>query len=1002
MMDIISEYLPWFAFLASAVLAFIFDRLARLRRMDRGADRGDYWAFVIRTLCIILGPLLLLSAWMEALHQPYWSQGYHLYFDLHRVKKFVYPWSPETRYWLALTIPFAVWLLLLLTGIIKKPAERRKASWLAGAVGYANSRLWMLFFTVPPLLLFLYAADDLKGAYPAALWGTLAVFIVSLFGIAWSAGKPMLAPVAASETQSMQSASLKPWPEALKDGGIELEKKAGLPPANNKLAECLQTALWKASTAPARAVLGRPANNLAERLRSMGAQELAPELIEAVAALLSPRHEMDMHRVAFAPDHCGQEELVALAATILGQRYHAATLVITVGGANILAEKLRRRLRAENKVATFQRANDHMAIDALIWVVDAETLSNRLLPMMKNPRVVERIGFVVWWRLENFTGVLAANLWAISRRLDRLIQAQGRHEVRTLTLVRGTAHSEGQIARFLARLLPYKLSADVEVHVLQRFPKEVHLHVLESHHNFLAKAENRDIHKYNPHLILAGTKVSVEQGWPTHLEVPGDISDSESMGFLQLPVSASILRESLCQDVIDAGARLMRIGSSEILSIVEMISQGGRVSSAGQIHYVGILPPDNPYARYLLSTLLAKNKGDAAPGFDMARRLVGAEPHMEVIRRHLIMALNELPDTHSGLLKISFQEKDIIYRTLDKIFEEGKLTKEEVRYLDNGELKIESEYRSQYLPSGQRQPLDTVGLPGTLIDVRDPTKDEVQMCVDPERLTIQAYPHRIFMQGGRRYRIREWDNKKTILERGYVECQEENSYSETWRIRTVSIYGIKSMPEWPSANISRTKKPLIRVGVQLYYEEVIYGTLIQKREFPASRPTEFESIRLDEPISQEFATQALLLGFPGWEEPVVLNSLCQALRHVLPVHLGVEENALEVVPIEEEIGDIEIIGVAVVDLYPGGIGLIDALHDESAFVLQMLEWALKWLENCPCQHDNNGDDNADDGCKKCLRTVAARAAVGDDSMQLPKRSKAADLLKKVVCLRPDH
>ena len=70
-----------------------------------------------------------------------------------------------------------------------------------------------------------------------------------------------------------------------------------------------------------------------------------------------------------------------------------------------------------------------------------------------------------------------------------------------------------------------------------------------------------------------------------------------------------------------------------------------------------------------------------------------------------------------------------------------------------------------------------------------------------------------------------------------------------------------------------------------------------------------------------------------------LEALGLALHHVLPVHLGVEDDALEVVAL---LGA-PLWGFAIVDLYPGGFGLADALAEDNALPLRLLQWTRDWL-----------------------------------------------------------
>src|SRR6185312_14246581 len=399
-------------------------------------------------------------------------------------------------------------------------------------------------------------------------------------------------------------------------------------------------------------------------------------------------------------------------AVLLDQRFHATTLVVTADGAAELAARLRPWLPASGQAAVVEQDGD-LPADSLVWVITAQVLSDRLLPMLKDPLLIKRFGLVIWWHLEAYTGVLAANLWAISRRLHRLLQTRGRQDVRTLALVRSVSHGSAQLAAFVRRLLPHPFPSGSEVHVEQRFPRTVHLHLLESQQAYFAHGEGRNIQERLRHLPLVAAKVSIEERWPTRLEVPDDVSEPEAAAFLQLPAAGSILGDELRPDIATAGARLTEVRTGEVLALVEMISQGGRAAPEGLPHHVGVPSPVNPYVEYLLKKLA----GREGAAFPTSRRLVAAEALPSVIRRHLLLALNELPDTREGLLKDFLWNEEVIRSTLDSIFQEGKLSRKEVRFLGDGDrLRIDHEYTSQRLPSGEQRPLDTVGT--WLIEVR--------------------------------------------------------------------------------------------------------------------------------------------------------------------------------------------------------------------------------------------------------------------------------------------
>jgi hypothetical protein len=955
--------LPLATLLAAAVIAIAADRAALLRRRPAG-DRGDFWVRIVTRTVLFLGvPLLLSSALI--LIPGLWQPGYHLHFDLTGI----FGWPLAASYRTALLLPLGVWALLLLFGASEKPAERDAVRWLAGGIGFHSSRRWVLVWTLPPALILLLAFSNLGGgpsAYPAAAWTTMALLLLSLIGVAWSEGELIADVRRKNDPPKPSPPAVVPWPEALRARGVQLR----------------QLAAWRASS-PARRARAAVSGDLPDRLRAAGAKEIAPELIEALHGLLHATDEdRGRSRLIFGPDDCGQTEVVALAAELLDQRFHAATLIVTSGDASELAAELRRWVPAGQRVAV-AGATGEIGMDALIVVTDAQSLSDRLLPQLKNPLLLERFGLIVWWHLEAYTGVLAANLWAISRRLHRLFEALGRHDVRTLAFVRSTPHGEAQLGAFMRRLLPHPLHVEDDVHIEPRFAREVRLHVLESHAEYFAKGDGRNVGERYRHLPLTAAKVSVEEQWRTHLETPPDITDAETSAFLQLAVDGEPLRERLAPACAAASARIRSVEPGEVLSLIDIISHGGRAANETLPHHIGVPLPANPYAAFLLSTLAGRD------GFDTSRRLVSAAALPGVVRRHLLLALNELPDTRSGLLKTFLWNEKAIHHTLEEIANEGRLTRREVRFLDeNGDLQREHEYKSQRPPTNERRPLDTVG--AKLIDIRDPSAghevdDGVRMRVDPERLTIQAYPHRVFMHRGQRCRIGDWSSApERVAHEGFVPCTREDVYGTTWRIRNASVYSVESSDA--PVGVGKNARLLTRLAASLVYQEDVVGWLRLTPNLTTGAQAVPETHRLSRAVSGNFTTRALILRFPDEQDVVALASLAQMLRDVLPVHLGVEDDALEVVPLTGEfVQNRPAFGLAVVDLYPGGIGVVDAIGEESSFLLQLLGWGRSWLANCPCQSDQ--------GCPRCLRSPAALAANIDLP---PMRSAALGLLRQVV------
>jgi hypothetical protein len=145
------------------------------------------------------------------------------------------------------------------------------------------------------------------------------------------------------------------------------------------------------------------------------------------------------------------------------------------------------------------------------------------------------------------------------------------------------------------------------------------------------------------------------------------------------------------------------------------------------------------------------------------------------------------------------------------------------------------------------------------------------------------------------------------------------------------------------SNFGNAGQLLKQVPVTLRYEEQVNYRL--ERIFDLTAGTYSEQRFRNAPVRTSFETKGLLLYFEPAPQESELRALCLALRHVIPVHLGVEEDALEVVPIDGQYVERKrVSGLAIVDLYPQGIGLVDAIEEDGvALVLNLLKWIRDWL-----------------------------------------------------------
>ena len=918
----------------AAALAIFMDRLAGLRRPD--GDRGDYWS---RVATYSLFPLAFLLALSQVLPSLGWPVAWTLRMDLA---------GGNLQYWLALSLPFLGWGGVLLASLTAKPSTGESMPWLVGGAGFFNSRHWLLWCALPLALIVAVKAVDLGGgesAYPAAVWSVLVVTLLTLSGLAFSKGREMPDMGLVAENVSSESAANpKPWPDCMADSSIQAK------PLPN----------WPFAKEPKRTVRGPEAQAFAQRLDGIGANNVAPPLIEGVTTLLRQNRLDDDDygaiQVVFAPDDCGQVEVLSLTATLLHQQFHTVTLIVVPSGSANMADRLRGWLPDTGQAVV---ALDYGEIpdSALIWVADAEFLSDRLLAQMKNPRFARRIGLVAWWRLDDYSGVMAANLWAITRRLHRMLRFQGRPDIRTLALLR-SASPDTQLGDFVRRLLPH--SNPAETHVGSGWARSTSLYLLEAKNASPAQGQ---------YLLFRAAAASVTGGWSTCLQATEFMATKELNQFRQLPVNGNTMGERLRPDPASADVRLLHLNPADVLALQPTLAQSGRALPSLSGH-IGLVPPSNPYVAYLLGRLA---KDHDLPG---SKRLVCAESCPAIIKRHLLLALNEMPATRRGLLESALSDERVVVETLRDLADAGQLTRREVRFLgENGRLIPEFEYQSLRIPAGQFYPLDTVG--SQLLEVRE--GGTVCLRLDPERLLIAAYPGRVFLRDGQRYRIRDWHSVEEAKRRGWVDCQREDQCYVNWRIHSATVFGIRPLRGEEEVTIGR-QGILTRLAVELHYQEEVTGWL-EWTEDPCRLPIETPKPNyFVSPLTDKFKTRAVVLRLTRrFDDTSSLTSLCQALRHVLPVHLGVEEDALEVACLNgADINGEESYGLAIVDLYPGGIGLTDAIRDDSALLLRLLEWSRDWLCACP-------DD--------ALQTPMALATNPD---QAPQRKAALKLLDQIL------
>ncbi|MEO1084146.1 MAG: DUF1998 domain-containing protein, partial [Acidobacteriota bacterium] len=321
------------------------------------------------------------------------------------------------------------------------------------------------------------------------------------------------------------------------------------------------------------------------------------------------------------------------------------------------------------------------------------------------------------------------------------------------------------------------------------------------------------------------------------------------------------------------------------------------------------------------------------------------------------------------------------------------LTRREVRYLDGrGRLVIDHRFSSREAVDDTHRPLDA--LTRRLVTVLDPAAGHeadggVRLRLDFERATVVAYPGRIFSASGRRFEIQPWSSLEEVQEADFLECRSVDGHFVTWRRRQTAVDEVECPRSGEEIRSADGFRLILVRSVRLRYEETVLGLHRRRVRSLGTGAGELESRRYDQPLFGGFSTRGLLMVLNGAGDaatPLALASLAAALRSVTGVHLGVEEDVLEWVPMEDvHVHGAPTRGLAIVELFPGGLGVLDALHDADRLVPSLLDRAQSWLRSCLCEDDL--------GCPRCLRSPLALASSGH------LRPRRADALHVLEALR---
>lgn len=345
------------------------------------------------------------------------------------------------------------------------------------------------------------------------------------------------------------------------------------------------------------------------------------------------------------------------------------------------------------------------------------------------------------------------------------------------------------------------------------------------------------------------------------------------------------------------------------------------------------LPDPDPFSRLLARHPAALLPASLHPMLALGSSLVAAPDNGVLARRHLLSAAAELPllgseiaarfppgarAAMSGGPRLSRRKKRVLA-------DDGAIVGDEELAFDAPEL-----------PGGSTVAVsDDVG---RLVSRAD---GDVVLAADRVRLGVVAYPGRVLVRRGRRYRVL-LPEEQARREEGVLLAEPERRRVRTARLRTLEL-----------SFDGRGHELELGAGVPVRFHHprvLLRETVSGVRRSHEGRRSD-DVIRYETPIVAEYATQAAVVHLPEAPE-AALHGLEHLVRVTLPAFLRHEEDDV----------DVAVVGgaLAIVDRHPDGVGFARAVTSD--VLRHALYWSWEILKGC----GTSPECTRGDGCPRCV------------------------------------
>jgi ATP-dependent helicase YprA (DUF1998 family) len=318
--------------------------------------------------------------------------------------------------------------------------------------------------------------------------------------------------------------------------------------------------------------------------------------------------------------------------------------------------------------------------------------------------------------------------------------------------------------------------------------------------------------------------------------------------------------------------------------------------------------------------------------------LVATPDNLELAERHLRCAVAEAPLLRSEAVR------DFPAQTVTRLLEPGGAVRVSVRarrlLARDGTIRLDEELS---LPAEVERgtTLAASGESGTLIDRAD---GEVIVRTDRSRIATVAYPGRVLVVEGRRYRVLMPDEQPE-LESGVLYAEPERRRLITSRVRRLQVRlsgqgNELTLGGGPSVRFHQPRVELAEsvIGVRIAHEARARA----------------DELAYERALETRFATRAAVLQLPG-AKPEALHALEHLVRATLPAFVRHREDDLDVT----WLGGQDPL-LVVVDRHPGEVGFARAVSSE--VLRHVLYWSREIARDC----GGGKACEADDGCPLCV------------------------------------